>query len=190
MDAASGAKPADAPLSPWHHLDASGENLIVHEFLTVKLSALMSSLRRKVTASYARPAGLSVPEWRILALVAELGTVSVSALVVQSTTDKGQVSRTLKDLEKNGLVAVIPESEHDRKRLACRITPAGQALHDRIIGTARRMQAEVICQLAPAARDQLYHALARLQAFMDDEAEAEARLTRRPGLPPEDRDEG
>jgi DNA-binding MarR family transcriptional regulator len=185
MDASSDTSIGDVPRSPWHDLDETGENLIVHEFLTVKLSALMSSLRRKVTASYARPAGLSVPEWRLLALVAESGTVSFGALVVQSTTDKAQVSRTLKHLERDGLIVIEPESENDRKRLACSITPAGQELHDRIIGTARQMQAEVICQLSPVERDQFYRALARLQTFMDDEAEAEARRNRGAGVLPE-----
>jgi DNA-binding MarR family transcriptional regulator len=181
MDDSVRNPPPPAEVSPWHDLDASGEGLIVHEFLTVKLSALISSLRRKVTTAYARPAGLSVPEWRLLSLIAEAGTISFGTLVVQSTTDKAQISRTLKDMEKSGLIVIAPETAQDRKRLACSITPAGQALHDRVIATARRMQAEVICQLAPAERDQFYRALTRLQAFMDDEAEAEARKTRTPG---------
>lgn len=184
MDAATPAEPEPIAQTPWHHLDPSGEGLIVHEFLTVKLSALISSMKRKVTASYARPAGLSVPEWRLLALIAEDGTISFGALVVQSTTDKAQVSRTIKDLEQRGLIAILPETPNDRKRLACSITPAGQALHDTIIGTARRMQAEVICQLDPTERDQFYHALTRLQAFMDDDFEAEARGMRGVPLPP------
>lgn len=178
MEGPSGDKLDPAPVSPWNQLDESGEGLIVHDFLTVKLSALMGSLKRKVTASYARPAGLTVPEWRLLALIAELGTISFGALVVQSTTDKAQVSRTVKDLEKRGLIAIVPETENDRKRLACSITPEGQALHDQVIGTARRMQAEVICQLSPAERDHFFRALELLQSFMDDEAEAEARRTR------------
>lgn len=181
MDGAAGDKLDPPKASPWHHLDASGEGLVVHDFLTVKLSALISSLKRKVTASYARPAGLTVPEWRLLALIAELGVISFGALVVQSTTDKAQVSRTVKDLERRGLIRIVPESEQDRKRLACSITPAGQALHDQVIGTARRMQAEVICQLTAEQRDHFYLALERLQAFMDDEAEAEARIARGPG---------
>lgn len=174
----TGVAAEQAAESPWHHLDPAGEGLIVHEFLTVKLSALIASMKRKVTASYSRPAGLSVPEWRLLALIAEDGTISFGALVVQSTTDKAQVSRTIKDLEKRGLITITPESPNDRKRLACSITPVGQELHDTIIGTARRMQAQVLCQLDPAERDQFYFALAKLQAFMDDESEAEARQTR------------
>lgn len=175
MNASTRVAPEPEETSPWHDLDESGEGLIVHEFLTVKLSALIASMKRKVTASYARPAGLSVPEWRLLALIAEDGTISFGALVVQSATDKAQVSRTVKDLEHRGLIAIVPETPNDRKRLACSITPTGQTLHDTIIATARRMQAEVICQLDPADRDQFYRALARLQAFMDDDFEAEAR---------------
>ncbi len=181
MDGAAGDKQDTPEISPWHHLDPSGEGLVVHDFLTVKLSALVSSLKRKVTASYARPAGLTVPEWRLLSLIAELGVISFGALVVQSTTDKAQVSRTVKALEERGLVSIVPETEQDRKRLACSITPAGQALHDQVIGTARRMQAEVICQLSAQERDHFFRALARLQAFMDDEAEAEARIARGAG---------
>lgn len=179
MSTAPKLKKDTRPSSPWHDLDSSGEGLVVHEFLTVKLSALISSLRRKVTATYARPSGLTVPEWRLLALIAEQGSMSFSALVVQSTTDKAQVSRTIKSLEKLELITIKPESEQDKKRLACTIAEAGQVLHDSVIDTARRMQAEVLCQLEPDLRDRLYEALARLQSYMDDDSEAEARQVRR-----------
>jgi len=157
------ATPTDLPDdSPWTHLDEAGTGLTVDNFLTTMLSQLITSLRHTVTLPYAEQFDLTVPEWRILALLAHARQLPFADLVKQSTSDKALVSRTLRQLEARGLVALVSEGNTPRKKLICSVTDAGLALHDRVMPLARRGQAEVIRQLAPEERRALYLGLRKL----------------------------
>ena len=149
---------------PWTDLAPDGEGLVVHDFLTTRLSALMTALRKQLTTPYASQFGLSVPEWRVLSLIAHAGTLSFGELVVQSTSDKALVSRTVRLLEGRGLIEVRPDGETAKKRIACTITPQGKALHAQVMPIARRRQAELILALSPAERTVFFAAVEKLQA--------------------------
>ncbi len=154
--------PRTADDSPWTDLDEAGNGLTVDNFLTTMLSQLITRLRSTVTQPYAEQFGLTVPEWRILALLAHARTLPFSELVVQSTSDKALVSRTLRLLEERGLVHLETEGNTPRKKLICSVTDAGIALHDEVMPLARRRQAEVIRQLAPEERRAVYLGLRKL----------------------------
>ncbi len=145
--------------SPWVDLDDLGTGLTVNHFLTTLLSQVNNALRRDVTTVYAEKYGLSVSEWRVLSLVAHAGDISFGDLVTQSTSDKALVSRTIRLLESRNLVEIRPESPDAGKRLRCRITTAGKALHAKVIPHAKRAQAQVLRVLAPDQRDHLFHSL-------------------------------
>lgn len=152
---------------PWTELDENGSGLTVLDFITVKLSALTSSLRRDLTTPYADEYDLSVSEWRLLSLIAHANSLPFGELVVQSTSDKALVSRTVRLLEKRNLVYVSYESGQSRKRLFCHITPQGQALYDQIFPIARRKHAEVLRSLTPTERENFFSAIQKLQHYCD-----------------------
>ena len=157
--------PTPAPAanaSPWTDLDEAGSGLTVDNFLTTMLSQLVTALRSTVTKPYAEQFGLTVPEWRILALLAHARSLPFAELVTQSTSDKALVSRTLRLLEDRGLVQLTSAGNTPRKKLLCAITEAGTALHDQVMPLARRGQAEVIRQLSPQEREAVYQGLRKL----------------------------
>lgn len=149
---------------PWSNLDEAGTDLNVNDFLTTMLSQLVTALRSNVTKPYASRFELTVPEWRILALLAHGETMSFAELVRQSTSDKALVSRTLRLLEDRGLVTLESEGG-TRRRLTCRISPEGAALHAQVIPLARRGQASVIRMLTPEERRGLYSGLRKLHGL-------------------------
>lgn len=157
--------------SPWADLDADGENLVVHDFLTTRLSALMSSLRRQVTLPYARAHGLTIAEWRVLSLVAHAGILSFGDVVIQSTSDKALVSRVVRQLEQRGLLTTQPGSNSPKKKIDCAITPAGKELHDKLIVVARQRQAEIINSLSRTERESLFAIIEKLQKKLGDQPE-------------------
>lgn len=159
--------------NPWRDLDLDGNGLSVHDFLTTRLSAVMGALRKQVTMPYARSADLSISEWRILSLIAHSGTIPFSQLVIESASDKALVSRGVQALERRGLILTRPETETARKRIACQITKAGQALHDQIITIARRRQAEVLHTLTADERAALFGILVKLRASLGPEMDGE-----------------
>lgn len=152
---------------PWTDLTPDGEGLIVHDFLTTRLSTLMSALRRKLTHAYTAPFGLSVSEWRVLSLIAHADVLPFGLLVEQSTSDKALVSRTVRLLEERNLIEVRPESDTARKKLACAITAEGRALYEEIMPVAQRRQTEVLSALDTAEREALFAAIEKLQAELD-----------------------
>jgi len=165
------SKPETALTCPWTNLDPSGEGLVVHDFITTRLSALMTALRRQVTMPYASDFGLSITEWRVLSLVAHAGTLPFSDLVVQSTSDKALVSRTTRKLEERNLIEINPESKASKKRIACSITPDGQAIYDKAIVIARKRQAEILCTLTRDEREALFSTIEKLQHALAAEEE-------------------
>lgn len=156
--------PSDAPADPWSGLDESGDGLTVDNFITTVMSQTVNALRRVTTLPYARRFGLTVSEWRILSLMAHARSIPFAELVVQSTSDKALVSRTLRLLEQRGLVALEAEGPTPRKRLNCSITPAGEALHAQVIPVARNAQASMIGLMTPEERRVMYAALKRIHA--------------------------
>lgn len=154
------------PTRPWASLDREGSALSVHDFLTTRLSALMTALRRQVTMPYASDFGLSITEWRVLSLVAHAGTLAFSDLVAQSTSDKALISRTTRKLEMRNLLAINPESETAKKRIACSITPEGKALYEEVIVIARRRQAEILNSLTQDEREALFSTIEKLQQVL------------------------
>lgn len=168
------------PSNPWGQLLSSGEGLTVDNFLTTRLSDVTNRARRNITLHYASEAGLSVSEWRILSLVAHARELPFGELVLQSTSDKALVSRTLRALESRGLVAVKPDAGGNRKKLVCAITPTGEALHEQVIPVARQRQAEAICVLNAEERRVMFKALEKLRTYL--QAMEEQRPPGRDGL--------
>ncbi|SFN33179.1 MarR family winged helix-turn-helix transcriptional regulator [Variovorax sp. OV329] len=160
--------------TPWHDLDEAGTGLTVDAFITTMMSQVGNALRRTITLPYADQFGLSVSEWRLLSLVAHAQRVAFSDLVLQSTSDKALVSRTLKLLEGRGLVALEAEGNTPRKKIYCVITDSGRELHAQAIPIARARQAAAIRVLPVEERDAMYRALLKLRAYCS-EMEAEGR---------------
>lgn len=154
---------AQSEADPWSNLSEAGDDLTVDHFLTTFMSQVVNALKRSITLPYAQQFGLTVPEWRLLSLLAHAKRLPFAELVLQSTSDKALVSRTVRLLEKRGLVEIQTEGNTPRKRLICFISAEGEALHAKVIPLARRSQAEVIRVMTPEERRVVFHALRRVQ---------------------------
>ena len=146
--------------SPWDDLDPQGSDLMVSDFLTTLVITTGNALRRTVTVQYTDQFGLTMPEWRVLSVLAEARELPFAELVVRSATDKGQLSRTLRAMQERGLLDLRNEAA---KKVTCLVTEAGLALYGQVMPVARQRQAQYIRQLAPAERRALYGAMRKLR---------------------------
>lgn len=130
------------------------------EFLPYRLSVAASQISRRFAARYAAEAGLTIPEWRVLAHLNHSGAVSVRDIHNRVNLDKSMVSRAATRLQENGLVR---KSGHDgdRRLVSLELTPEGQALMQRLGRIAEVFQAEILAELGPDAEG-LSRALTRL----------------------------
>lgn len=120
-------------------------------FLPYRLAVAASTISRRFAAVYGAEAGLTIPEWRVLAHLSNSGPVSVRDINSRVNLDKSIVSRAATKLEKDGLVR---KSGHkgDRRLVALELTPQGLALMARLGPIAEQFQANLLADLGDDAR--------------------------------------
>src|SRR6202008_3476509 len=110
---------------PWLKLPRSGSGLNVEDFLTFRMNRLSNALRTNLTKAYLEEFELSLPEWRLLALVARFSPLRFSEVTARSGMDKGQVSRTLRVMAKRGLTKMKIIRERGSRAGVARRAPGG-----------------------------------------------------------------
>lgn len=151
---------------PWLNIAANGSNLNFEDFLTFRLNRLTNALRTNLTKRYLEEFDMSLPEWRLLAMIARFAPMRFSEVTSRSSMDKGQVSRTLRVMEKRGLTKMKTIKGAASEALAApvmvSITPKGSALYKAVLPVARRRQAEMLMSLSDADRLRLYETIDKL----------------------------
>jgi DNA-binding MarR family transcriptional regulator len=154
---------------PWINLTRSAASLNVEDFLTFRITRLSNALRTGLTKRYLEEFELSLPEWRLLALTARFAPLRFSEVTSRSSMDKGQVSRTLREMSKKGFVkmkSIRTPGSRAAEALAApvmvSITPKGKALYASVLPVARKRQAEMLMTLSEAERVALYSILEKL----------------------------
>lgn len=137
------------------------------DFLPYRLSVAATRISRRFAARYAAEAGLTMPEWRVMAHLSQSGAVSVRDIHARVNLDKSMVSRAASRLGDAGLLSKA-DHKNDRRLIVLELTPAGRALMERLGRSAQRFQVDLIAELGDdaAALDRILH---RLNAS-DDEA--------------------
>lgn len=106
-------------------------SLTLATFLPYRLSVLSASVSDGLARRYAERFSIGVAEWRVLATVAELGSVSATAVAAHAHMSKVKVSRAVAGLEVRGVLARSP-NQRDRREAFLRLTEAGQAMYREI----------------------------------------------------------
>lgn len=161
----------------------SGSHLNVEDFLTFRLTRLSNALRTNLTKPYLEEFELSLPEWRLLALVARFAPMRFSEVTARSGMDKGQVSRTLRVMADRGLTKmktikdrVSRSTEALAAPVMVSVTPKGLTLYKAVLPVARRRQADMLLTLSESERTSLYAVIDKLSATIgngDSVGEAE-----------------
>lgn len=125
------------------------------------------------------PWNLSMPEWRLLSIVAERSPLRFSRLAQLTAMDKAQVSRALRTAQEKGLVESSIEAPADRPppadvrksagKLQVALTAAGRAIHDKVMPLAQREQMRLIELMTPEERKVLLDIMQRLFAVLREE---------------------
>ena len=153
------AKPAEA-------LEEGNESFKLEEFLPYQLSVTASRVSRMFAKRYAEELGLSIPEWRVLAVVGRFGTASPSMVSEWAAMDKVKVSRAAATLVARGLVKQTQDPSDGRARLL-RLTRKGATSHQAAIPLALELEAQLSQGLSRAEWSSLQKALVRLTAHVE-----------------------
>ena len=105
--------------------------------------------------------GVARSEWRVLAVLAELGAMPVVDLAAAALSPQPTVTHALRRLEKRGLVARVNGTDDRRQRIAS-ITDEGMTLTSALMADARQLEATT---LANIDRTELTELITQLQAL-------------------------
>ncbi|WP_162530429.1 MarR family winged helix-turn-helix transcriptional regulator [Rhodovastum atsumiense] len=121
-----------------------------------------SRTSRLFARRYEAAFGLSIAEWRVLAVVGRFGTITPSAVAERTDMDKVKVSRATASLVAANLLEQGP-APHDGRARLLRLTRKGRAVHDGIIPLAMSLEAQIAAGLTEQEWAMLRTCLRRLQ---------------------------
>ena len=137
--------------------------LSLQTFMPYRLSIASNAVSELVATAYEALFALKVPEWRLIAVLAEDGPQTQQALTRVTRMDKISVSRATRAILKRGLVTRRIHPADARARLVS-LSPAGQSLYAQVAPKALEIEARLLAGLSKAEQSQLGALLARLDA--------------------------
>ena len=132
-------------------------------YLPYRLSVASNAVSGLIARAYEDRFGLTIPQWRLICVLAEDGPVTQGHIVARTVMDKVTVSRAAQGLVRRRLVG---RSEHkgDGRSHVLALTPEGRRLHGEIAPLALAYEAALIAGLSPDEVALLKRLLGRLQA--------------------------
>ena len=144
--------------------EGQGEaGLKLDSYLPYRLSVASNAVSGLIARAYEDRFGLTVPQWRVICVLAEDGGLTQVQVVARTVMDKVTVSRAAQGLVKRRLVTRA-ENKTDGRSHVLALTPEGRSLHGEIAPLALAYEAALIAGLAPEDLTLLKRLLARLQA--------------------------
>jgi DNA-binding MarR family transcriptional regulator len=152
----------------------SGEGeaqLRLDDYLPYRLSVASNAVSGLIARAYQDRFGLTVPQWRLICVLAEEGGLTQAQIVARTVMDKVTVSRAAQGLLKRRLV-VRAEHQADARSHVLSLSGEGRRLHAEIAPVALAYEAALLAGLASEEAAGLKRLLERLQAAAERLAEA------------------
>lgn len=135
----------------------------------------LSNLYTKNTASvYQRKFGLTMNEWRLIALIDAAGNISLNRLASQAQFDKGLTSRIVVKLIERGVISRQTDP-NDARGIALSLTDNGKALVAEVFPQAVELNMQLQSCLTRSERETLAVVLQKMthqaRAMLDQERE-------------------
>jgi DNA-binding MarR family transcriptional regulator len=111
-------------------------------FLPYRLSITSNLVSEAIASSYEALFGLTIPEWRLIAVIAEHDGITQQAIGMRTEMDKVTVSRAAIALVGRGLVERVPNPGDRRSHLLI-LTGPGRALYAQVAPKALELEAQI-----------------------------------------------
>ena len=141
---------------------ASDAALRLDDYLPYRLSVAANAVSDLVASAYQSRFGLSIPQWRLMAVLGEDGPMTPQALCARTVMDKVTVSRAAAALHERKLVEREPNATDGRSHRVG-LTTSGAALYADIAPLALAYEARLLKAFTPFERQTAQNLLRRLQ---------------------------
>lgn len=143
------------------NVKAARDKLHLERFVPYRLSVLTNTVSMSIAAAYEREFSLTIPQWRVIAVLARYPNLSAIEVAERTAMDKVAVSRAVQALlAARRLIRTYDAGDRRKSRL--RLSPAGQAVYTRVAPLALRYEKRLIDALSPSDRRVLDRLIGRL----------------------------
>lgn len=137
------------------------DRLHLEHFVPYRLSVLTNIVSMSIAEAYEREFGLSIPQWRVIAVLARYPNLSAIEVAERTAMDKVAVSRAVQGLLANRRLVRAYDSG-DRRRTRLRLSNAGRSVYTRVAPLALSYEKKLLAALSPTDRRVLDRLLGRL----------------------------
>jgi DNA-binding MarR family transcriptional regulator len=135
--------------------------LDLDNFLPYRLSVLTNRVSSAIARQYSQRFNLSVPEWRVMAVLGSDAGLSAREVAARTAMDKVQVSRAVASLMRARRVQRQVDAQ-DARITRLSLTERGRAIYDEIVPLALHLESVLLSALSPEERKQLAGLLDKL----------------------------
>jgi DNA-binding MarR family transcriptional regulator len=140
-------------------------------FTPYRIVVLGRAMSEALGAAYAGE-GLTIPEWRVLAVVSQAPSMAARDVVARTPMDKMAVSRAVASLEEKELIGRGPTA--DRRVSMLKLSAKGRQVYDRVAAIALSYERALMSSLSEAERWSFSSILDRLEKAIGVAAEEES----------------
>jgi DNA-binding MarR family transcriptional regulator len=116
--------------------------LRLDDFIPYRLSFTSNAVSEAIASAYEALFGLKIPEWRLVAVIAEHDGITQQAIGLRTRMDKVTVSRAAIALAERGLVTRVPNSA-DRRSHLLQLSASGRELYAEVVPKALELEARI-----------------------------------------------
>lgn len=136
-------------------------HLFGEDHLPYRLLLLARLIDKETARRLQAQFGLSLAEWRLLAIAGSMGPCTASEIAVAGEIDRAEISRAYGKLEHAGLLEREPDPAH-RKRQIITLTAKGRVFFEEVREERRRFFRTIMADLAPDEPRQMAAALEKM----------------------------
>ncbi len=137
------------------------EKLVLKDFLPYRLSVLSNRVSGSISKLYQRRVDLSIPEWRVIAILGEAGGLSAGEVAQKTAMDKVAVSRAVSRL-KEARYLTRETDPRDKRRHRLSLTEKGREVYRTVVPLALSYEASLLENLSSEEQKNLDRLLVKL----------------------------
>jgi DNA-binding MarR family transcriptional regulator len=137
--------------------------LKLETFLPYRLSVVSNQVSQGIAETYAERFGLSVTEWRVIAILGRFPNSQASQIVERSAMDKVAISRAVRRLLDSGLV-YRKRDDSDRRAKPLSLSERGREVFAAIVPAALAYERRLLGALTSDEQNMLVTLLDKLEA--------------------------
>ncbi len=134
--------------------DVLDQTLDLDRFLPYRLSVLSNRVSDAIAQHYSERFGLTIPEWRVMAVLGQTPNLSARNVAQRTAMDKVQVSRAVATLVEARRVARQDDAS-DGRIMRLSLTTKGRAIYGEIVPLALHLEEVLLAALTGEERASL-----------------------------------